>query len=232
MSDFQEVTKNGHRFTVDISDVGVYWKHMESGEWEPYTYNIMDKYVTKDTTYIDLGAWIGVTALYAAKLCNVCYALEPDHVAYAQLIKNISASNITNIVALNEAILNYNGTLTLGNENPKLGNSISRIGESNNIFQVKCSTLDTFVSKYNLNNPMFIKMDVEAAEEFILKDTAFFEKWHPTLYLSIHQQWFKNFNEGMRVIKEVSKLYKKCLDENLNELIINDACKNLVLSDK
>ena len=205
------ITYRGHSFFIDETGYGLYWINMENGIWEPWTFRLFDRFLKKDTIYIDCGAWIGMTVLYAAKLCDKCYAFEPDPIAYNVLNENVEANGVKNITIFNEAIFDHDGTLTLGNPSPALGNSVTRIGSSANSFQVPCRRLETFFNQYGMNGDIFIKMDVEGAEEIILKDVAFFEKWRPTLYVSIHPQWFKNFEEGMDTVKKIGSIYKHCL---------------------
>jgi hypothetical protein len=64
-------------------------------------------------------------------------------------------------------------------------------------------------------------MDVEGSEEFILEDVKFFEKYKPTLYLSVHNFWFNDEVDGLEKIRKIGRIYKKCYDENFNEIDIN-----------
>lgn len=227
----KKITYNGQEFTVDETGYGRYWIHMENGIWEPWTFRIFDRFLQKDTIYIDLGAWIGMTVMYAARLCDRCYAIEPDPVAYKKLTDNIHFSGIANIKTFNEAISNYDGTLTLGNPDPALGNSVTRIGVSANTFQVPCYTLESFVARENLTGSMFIKMDVEGAEEVILRDIEFFRKWKPMLYISTHQKWFVDEKQGMETIRKVGRLYKHCYHNDLWEMSVEQDSTAYVFTD-
>jgi FkbM family methyltransferase len=213
-----KITKNEHEFEV-INTYDWFWKLFDNGEWEPETFKILDRFLSPEVSYVDLGSWIGPTVLYASKLCNKCYAVEPDPIAYKTLVKNISLNNITNIKTFNEAIFDYDGVLTIGNSGG-LGNSATRIDQSENNVIVICKTLQSFVDEYEISSPIFIKMDVEGSEEFIFKSIEFFAKYKPIVYVSLHPTWFKNYETCMETIRKVGRLYKHCYDVNLQEVNI------------
>ena len=219
------ISYNKREFLVDETGFGRYWLDMEKGIWEPWTFVIFERFLRKDTIYIDLGLWIGMTILYAAKICDQCYGFEPDPVAYKTVCKNMATSGIKNAHIFNEAVFNYDGMLTLGCDSPLLGNAITRVGESHNTFQVPCCRLETFSAREGLNGPMFIKIDVEGAEEYILKDIEFFQKRKPIVYLSTHESWFINPVEAMATIKRVSMLYKHCLHQSLWVTTVEDGAR-------
>lgn len=204
-----EIVKNGHKFvTGNDSWFSWFWESVDSGQWEPETFEIMDKYLTYDATYLDVGAWIGPTVLYASRLCHRCFAFEPSPVSYKELCENLALNNVNNVIALNEAVFNYDGVLTLGNEGD-IGGSSTRVGQFDHAFQIPCRTLKSFISTEKIDTHLFIKMDVEGAEESILEDIEFFEKHKPTLYVSLHPQWFRDLNTGMATIERVKQLYRQ-----------------------
>jgi hypothetical protein len=93
-----------------------FWKSVERGEWEPYTFSVLDRFVTPETTVIDIGAWIGPVTLYAAKTAKHVFAIEPDPVAFKELS---ALASVPNVSLFNHAILNRNGKVTLGGESPR-----------------------------------------------------------------------------------------------------------------
>ncbi len=138
--------------------------------------------------------------------------LEPDPVAYSILLKNASLNPFMNITFFNEAIMDYEGQVAIGGE---LGSSTTRIGNTTDQFSVPCRTLEAFVEDNKIVKPLFIKMDCEGAEEFILRDMAFFRKWKPILYLSTHTGWFKDVQEGADTVRRIGELYSHHTDSYL-----------------
>lgn len=210
-----------------------YWEQVRDGLWEPQTYDIFDRFLTPEMTYIDLGAWIGPTIMYAATMVNRSLAIEPDPVAFSILEQHIKENNL--IVELhNHAITNYTGTLTLGSNS--LGFSTTRVNPSgggrqpawNETFTVNCSTLADFVSSNKINNPLFIKMDIEGSEENVLTDFEFFEKYKPILYVSLHPFWWKN-EISWETLKKVSSFYKTVYNGSMNKIDIDHTTENEVL---
>jgi FkbM family methyltransferase len=186
-----------------------FWDDVERGRWEPYTFEILDRYVPRHQSYLDVGAWIGPTVLYASRLCKYCFALEPDPVAHLRLKENIDFDGGQNIIVSNSAVLDRPGTILLGSE--ELGNSMTRLSAAHpgrQVVEVPATTLGIFVGQNCIPAPMFIKMDVEGAEELILRDFDFFNTHKPTLYLSLHPQWFRNPTTAMEAIGKVGSLYR------------------------
>jgi FkbM family methyltransferase len=186
-----------------------FWKSVERGEWEPYTFEVLDRFVTSETNVIDIGAWIGPVTLYAAHTAKHVYAVEPDPVAFKELS---ALSSVPNVSLFNQAILNRNGKVTLGGES--LGSSTTRIGCDTHAFEAPCITIESFVDGNKIDGPLFIKMDVEGAEELIL-ESSFFEEYRPTLYLSVHGPLYRNPQCVETSLSELRSLYKnyECVEE-------------------
>jgi hypothetical protein len=65
-----------------------FWAKVDSGRWEPDTYALFDDLITPDSLFLDIGAWIGSTALYAAQKSAKAIAFEPDPIAFSSLSAN------------------------------------------------------------------------------------------------------------------------------------------------
>lgn len=123
---------------VEVEDEGGYpgfWTLLASGKWEPETLRVLDVLVGPATHYLDIGTWIGPTALYAAARGAVVHAFEPDPEALKGLDRHLE---INPHLAKKVTVHRYApgaqaGTLLL--TSTKLGNSKStlrrgRAGES------------------------------------------------------------------------------------------------------
>lgn len=182
-----------------------FWKSVEAGEWEPYTFEVLDRFVTSETNVIDIGAWIGPVTLYASKTAKHVYAVEPDPVAFNQLSAISYGSNVT---IFKEAILDGGGVVSLGSTDG-LGASTTRINCDSNAFNSRCSSLSEFVKAHSIPDPIFIKMDVEGAEELIL-ESPFFEARRPVLYVSVHHPLYLNPSRVEARLSELRKVYNRC----------------------
>ena len=227
----RKISYRGYEFLIDEEFVqwgDIWWGEYEKGNWDPYLFDMMDRFLNKTKVCIDFGAWIGPTVLYAAKLCKQVYALEPDPLAYKQLCATVKLNDIKNIQIFREAILDYDGTANFGNLN--MGDSMTRIGLPDNLFEIQCSTLESFIIRNKIEDIGFIKIDVESAEEIIFKTFDFFQKYTPTLYVELHADWFKNKEEGLETIRKVGRLYKHRYDINLRETDMSGDNKGFVFT--
>jgi FkbM family methyltransferase len=132
-----------------------FWDRWADGRWEPETKQTIERFVDGGT-FVDIGAWVGPTALWAAPLASRVIAVEADPTALAMLAKNVDGLTNVDIVAV--AIADYDGTTTIGVG----GDSMSRTGEGDHA--VQCMTLPTLWAKHAITDVDLIKIDVEGAE--------------------------------------------------------------------
>jgi len=112
----REVSKMGVRFTVDqdqpAGDWGGpgFWDWFESETWEPDTARVLRLCLDSDTTYVDVGAWIGDTVLLGACRAGSVIAFEPDPTARAVLKRNLSLNPLMeNVQVRDEALSDRSG---------------------------------------------------------------------------------------------------------------------------
>ncbi len=74
------------------ADYGAFWSRVSAGTWEPETLALMDRLLHPGVRFVDIGAWIGPTSLYAAAKGAVVDAYECDPVALDRLKYNISVN--------------------------------------------------------------------------------------------------------------------------------------------
>lgn len=69
----------GH--TISLADLPQYRKFygkLTAGSWEPRTFETLRKALDRDTVYVDIGGWIGVTPFWASRLAKAVIVVEPD----------------------------------------------------------------------------------------------------------------------------------------------------------
>jgi FkbM family methyltransferase len=187
------IQKNNKHFSVSITKNIDFWESIDSGCWEPNTFKILNDFVSADCYYLDLGAWIGPTALYAAQLAKYTFAFEPDPIAYQELEANVHANKDTEwasrITIYNKGIASSSGTIRLGSRGSG-GDSMSSClfsdGQTN--WEVEAITLERLVEAEKLQaEKLFIKMDIEGGEyELVPRLKAAFRQYNAVLFLSIH----------------------------------------------
>ncbi|MBT8118484.1 MAG: FkbM family methyltransferase [Gammaproteobacteria bacterium] len=93
---------------------------------------MLDKYLSKDSVYCDIGAWIGPTLIFAARKCKQAYCFESDTIAYRFLLWNISLNNLKNVLPNNIALSDKDGIETISSLGTELGDSMtSLLGDDN-----------------------------------------------------------------------------------------------------
>ena len=234
------ITKNNKSFNVKGSYSEKWFSHNTFQQWEPNTFHILDYYQNLNGTYIDIGAWIGPTAMYASQIFGRVVAVEPDKLAYKRLVENLSVNHFNNITLVDKCLSDKNEKIMFGG-NGKWGNSESTTLVSNpeysswgglwskeeresNIKEVESIDFKTLIKEYNIEmeNVKFIKMDIEGGEMIAIpgmKDTLRYYK--PTLYISLHFCFLKT--EHIESILDILfSIYDICY------LFYNDGSKIIV----
>jgi FkbM family methyltransferase len=224
------VNKRGLSFKAErdigISDTLHFWNAVNSDTWEPETFSVLEKYLSKDHSYLDIGAWVGPTVLFGAQLCKKCYAFEPDPIAFNGLKKNLDHNpNINNVDAYQIAISDHTGLATIGAK-IKRGDSMSSLiwdKSSQDSWEIPCITIEDVIIKNNISDCNFIKMDIEGGEAIVLPASInFFKSVKPTLYLSLHTPWFDNKKDFFDRVNEVLSLYNTIYNSNGDKIKLSD----------
>ena len=158
-----------------------FWDRIDRNSWEPLTFKVIETILQSNgginggAEYLDFGAWIGPTVLFAAHFASRVWALEPDTMAAEMLIANFeipeNAGIRTKSRIFHECIAEKPGTLTIQG----LGQSGSRIKREsimkfeNDVrggkeWYIPCRSLPQFYREERMTNLRLVKMDVEGAE--------------------------------------------------------------------
>lgn len=62
----------------DLPRYARFYTKLAAGTWEPRSFAVLKRNLNAATTYLDIGAWIGVTPFWAAGLASRVIAVEPD----------------------------------------------------------------------------------------------------------------------------------------------------------
>ncbi len=198
-----------------------FWRIVNEGGFEPGLFAIFDRFLTKESVYCDIGAWIGPTALYASKLCKQVYAFEPDPKAWKFLIKNIARNNAGNIIPYQMAIGRTDGTVKMASHGRKPGDSMTsmvNISRYRNYFKAKAINWDTFINTYKPGKIDFIKMDIEGGEIVVIPAMReYLETQKPMLHLSLHPSYLSKYERVDRIRNIFNKLsfYREVRDEQM-----------------
>lgn len=213
-----------------------FWESIAAGLWEQQTFDIFDFYLKPDKSFIDIGAWIGPTTLYAAHKSCHCYCIEPDPVAYNSLVKNIKLNNSIShkISSFCCCIGNATGDIKMGCPGNQ-GSSISGLfwATSENSWNVRSYTLSDFININQIYDFNFIKIDIEGGESIVIPESIdVLKKYKPTIFLSLHYQWFENPSQDIKNIVDVIRLYPYLYDREGNLINIKDVLKGIDMDHK
>ncbi len=212
------IIRGNEEYTVMQGDEW-FWKIFADGTWEPSTFKIFDQFLKSDETFLDIGAWIGPTALYASKRAKKVFAFEPDPVAYEKLCQNLNLNDTKNVVPYPVAVSDQWKGMDFGIRTG-LGDSMSSElwGRGGN-FQVPAISFKSVVMDLK---PNFIKIDIEGGEANLLKGSKIvLDHYKPTIHLSLHTPWHIDDLEDFasEITAELSG-YPYFYDENLNPVEI------------
>ncbi|MFA5999172.1 MAG: FkbM family methyltransferase [Candidatus Babeliales bacterium] len=182
--------------------------------WEKETFEVFDQVKDPNGIAIDLGAWIGTTAIWCCKNFSHVVAVDADPVSLQCLQNNLKASECFNVTTCPRPVAETSEQFIFGPRGPVLNESISYIkNESNNPndYRIQGITFKQLIHDFVYENDAiknkkisFIKCDIEGGEENILEDILYFA-YHNNVkaYISFHLDWWKNKN-----IHEFEYLFK------------------------
>lgn len=132
---------------------------------------LITKLLDTKSTYADIGANIGQTALMAASVCKQVYAFEPVPSALKELKSNIKLNNFNNVKVHDFALSNKNSTakISLSDENDgshSLDSNFQKYTQNKYVRQISIKTkkFDSLKLKVDM-----VKIDVEGHELSVLK---------------------------------------------------------------
>lgn len=194
----QNIKINGKSFIVDDDKNVAFWRRVNRGVWEPETFEIFDKYVEKEMLVIDFGAWIGPTALYAAQLCDLCLAFEPDKLAYAGLHTNVALNkdaDWADRIKIFDHGIHPSGEPIVISGHGEGGDSTTSalFVNRNTVWTIETRRLQDVVADYrDSHKKIFIKIDIEGGEYELLPEIAdLLDDPAITFYISLHPKFLR-----------------------------------------
>ncbi len=166
-----------------------FWRAFSEGTWEPKTLAEIDK-IEPGSLLFDIGAWIGPISMWAARRGVRCIAVEPDPIAYEDLLENIALNNLQEwITPVQAAVTLHNGTVMMGMDGGLSSSSMTRIGIGLDDTYVTARTLLSLTDEYGW--PDIVKMVIEGGESMLLPIYGPLLRQHGIpMILSLHPHWY------------------------------------------
>lgn len=173
--------------------------------WENQRINLLDSYLSKNKIFIDIGAWIGTTCIYASRKSQYVYAIEADKYALKDLEQNCK-DNCDNVMLIKDALYNKDtvNELYFGKNRNFPGCShndsttcLQLEQDYDDSYKVETITLETLIrnNKINPTDISIIKVDIEGGEEYVLEDLYnFYSNYNVPICVGLHIDWWKDKN--------------------------------------
>lgn len=125
--------------------------------------------IKENDVIIDIGSHIGMFALYASQYCKKgkIFCFEPVKENYELLLENLAINKISNVLAINKAISEIDGNVTMYLNNDDSGHNL--IEKTENVIQVSSTSLKTFFDNNIIKKYDLIKIDCEGSEYNIIE---------------------------------------------------------------
>jgi FkbM family methyltransferase len=167
-----------------------FWSDYGSGIWESDTRIVFSRFIDPQHSYIDIGAWIGPTLLLGCQLAKRAYGIEPDPIAYTELVNNINYNLplTSNVQLFNICITSISGRIKFGSRGNG-GDSMSSLlfSDEKTSWMVDGLNFQEWIEQNKINDCNFIKIDIEGGEYSVLPTmVAYLRNHRPTLLLSLH----------------------------------------------
>jgi len=127
----------------------------------------------RDIVVVDVGANIGIVTQFMRNYSKKVYAIEPASEHFEALAKNKDFNCWDNVEVFKLAIADRDGEMTLNKNNKnRTGHSLTTNFKQGKEL-VETMTMNTFFTKNDINSVDFMKLDVEGAEDLILRSEGF-----------------------------------------------------------
>lgn len=168
-------TRNGIKIKLRIHSTDIFaFIHV----WILQEYNKKGFEINDKDIIIDIGAHIGLFALYASQFCKTgkIYCFEPIEENFDLLVSNLKLNNIKNVIATRSAVSHKTGNVTIYLNQDESAHSMY-VPASKSV-QVQSVSVKDIIDFNNLEKCDLIKIDCEGSEYEIINSlpVTYFDK--------------------------------------------------------
>lgn len=204
---------------------------LKSQTWEPFTFEIFNKFKDNNKVAIDIGGWIGPTTIYLSKIFKKVITIEADNIAFESLSENIKDNFCNNVTLHNKAFHNSKTDNVIFGVNSfnfesTFGSSTSQTKtQSNNNTDYLIETINIFdiIEYVDPNNIGLIKIDIEGGEEDVFEELILVgSNYNWKIWISFHYGWWKdkNVDRFKHLMPLIKTVFRNNTEIPKNELIV------------
>ncbi|CAE7265680.1 unnamed protein product [Symbiodinium sp. CCMP2592] len=202
------VEKHGYPVFFDAMTTKAAWFRSGYRGWEPLTFRIFQRFATGQIV-LDVGAWVGATAIWEANVAEHVFAVEPTPVSGCQLLANLNVNPprvSRRVTLIRGALHNETGSVVILNRKEDSNNRIYAGPARPLMTSVPSFTIEALLLKYpRLRRVSFIKIDTEGHERVLIPAMrSFLKKQKPVVLVSLHPIYI-----GDRLVRRVVNALKE-----------------------
>lgn len=179
-----------------------FFARLQSGEWEPCTFQNIERLVDGNTTFVDIGGWIGVTPYWAAQIADNVITVEPDPVCFG-ILKEMAPQNEGDVALINAA-LSEDEVLVLNSVGGGFGSSETSAliaDDTGQAIKAKTITIAELQSMARTDKLCF-KIDIEGYEYRALTQFRDIDRTRTTgVLLAVHPQILFASLSGLAIVR-------------------------------
>lgn len=195
-----QVKFGGHKLTVSnfTADRLINDSLANEHVWEPWQLNLMSKILRPNSVCVDVGANVGINAMFAGKLCpqGRVLAYEPFQAIFRVLTRNIEQNGLANVLPVDKGLSDATISLEMITDVLSVGGahvvSQRHGGDQYATTMAHFARLDDQMREHGVDRIDFIKIDVEGHEMKVLAGGESYLR-HPDLQLAIEFSPIQHF---------------------------------------
>lgn len=173
------------------------WSYDQNYLLNQFKQNLGYFYLPKEgDVVIDVGAGVGEEMIVLSKLVGSrgkVLAIEAHPTTFKALLLNKEKNNLNNVILINKAISDRPGHLFIQNVENSLANKVIT-GNAKDAFKIEAITFDTLVELYSLDKIDFVKVNIEGAEQLLIKGLN--KSMEKVLRMAVSCHDFRYYAEG------------------------------------
>lgn len=218
-----QTTKDSTTIQIDdhVFRVANHWFWKQFPEWEPETFEFYKRYCEPGSHVLDMGAWIGPTALIAlANGASRVTMVEPNPATLEVLESTCKLDGLLNSSwsIIPRCISNRKGSVSFGMPDGNMRSS-SAASIRGTCAQVETITIPDIISQVGMKSVSLIKIDIEGSEDDIIHDLLLFVSYNAPIWLSLHPPFVSDLELYSRKFEAVYMNFY-VLDSNLTPISI------------